>query len=221
MEKVRKGKGLSEEYIEIMKAHNVPDFYIESCKLIAYLFPKGHATAYVTMAIRVGYFKVYYPLEYYATFFSVRSEHHDVEAMIKGEEAIINRLNELKLKDRSKEGCTPKEKGQIITLQIAIEMVQRGYKFNNISLEHSDGETFVVDHEHNALYPSFVTIDGLGSAAAQSIVDARKERPFSSKQDLLKRTKLSSTNVKDLESFGALKDLPEDNQLSLFDSFFF
>lgn len=222
MEKVRKGKGLSEEYIEIMKAHNVPDFYIESCKLIAYLFPKGHATAYVTMAIRVGYFKVYYPLEYYATFFSVRSDYYDVEAMIKGEEAIINRLNELKLKDRSsKEGCTPKEKGQIVTLQIAIEMVQRGYKFNNISLEHSDGVTFVVDHENKALYPSFITIDGLGAAAAQSIVDARKERPFTSKQDLLKRTKLSSTNVKDLESFGVLKKLPEDNQLSLFDSFLF
>ncbi|MGM9873963.1 MAG: PolC-type DNA polymerase III [Bacilli bacterium] len=219
MEKVRKGYGLSDEYIEIMKAHNVPDFYIESCKLIAYLFPKGHATAYVTQGIRVGYFKVYYPLEYYATFFSVRSDYHDVHAKVQGEKGIIERLNELKLKDRSKEGCTPKEKGQITTLQIAIEMVQRGYKFHNISLEHSDGTTFVVDHENNALYPSFITIDGLGESAAQSIVDARKERPFSSKKDLLKRTKLSNTNIKDLEELGVLKGLPEDDQLSLFDLF--
>lgn len=218
MEDVRKGRGLKPEYVEIMKANKVPQYYIDSCNLIKYMFPKGHAVAYVTQAVRVGYFKIYYPLEFYATFFSVRCDQYDIEAMIKGEQAIINRLDELKLKSRSKtEKLSPKETEQIKTLSMALEMVQRGYKFENIDLERSDPVNFVVDKENNALIPPFITIDGLGANNAMSVKEARKDGPFHSKEELLRRTKLTSTNVQDLTRMGVLDKLDETDQLSLFD----
>ena len=218
MEDVRKGRGLKPEYVEAMLTHNVPQYYIDSCNKIKYMFPKGHAVAYVTMAIRVGYFKVHYPLEFYATFFSVRSKQYDIVTMIKGEEAIINRLEQLKFKDRNKEDkLTPKEEEQYKTLQIALEMVERGYKFSNIDLYRSDATNFVVDHENKALIPPFITIDGLGENNAITVIEERAKREFTSKEDLLKRTKLTSTNVDVLSSMGVLDNLSESDQLSLFD----
>lgn len=218
MEDVRKGKGLKPEYEQAMIAHNVPPYYIDSCKKIKYMFPKGHAVAYVTMAIRVGYFKVHYPLEFYATFFSVRSKQYDIIPMIKGEEAIINRLEQLRTKEKTTgEKLTVKEEEQYKTLQIAVEMTQRGYKFSNIDLYRSDATKFVVDHEHQCLIPPFVTIDGLGENNAITVVEERKKRPFTSKEDLLRRTKLTSTNVNDLSAMGVLDELSESDQLSLFD----
>ena len=218
MEKVRKGKGLSPEYEEAMKTHGVPDFYIRSCKKIKYMFPKGHAVAYVTMAIRVGYFKVHHPLEFYATFFSVRSKQYDIIPMIKGEEAIINRLEQLRVKEKTTgEKLTPKEEEQYKTLQIAIEMTQRGYKFENIDLYRSDATKFVVDHENKALIPPFITIDGLGENNAITVIEERNKKPFLSRNDLQRRTKLTSTNIKDLADMGVLDGLSEDEQLNLFD----
>ena len=218
MEDVRKGRGLKPEYEEAMIKYNVPSYYINSCKKIKYMFPKGHAVAYVTMAIRVGYFKVHYPLEFYATFFSVRSKQYDIIPMIKGEEAIINRLEQLKVKEKTTgEKLTPKEEEQYKTLQIAIEMVQRGYKFENIDLYRSDYKNFVVDHENKALIPPFSAIDALGENNAASVIEERAKRPFTSKEDLLRRTKLTSTNVKDLSDMGVLDTLNESDQLSLFD----
>ena len=218
MEDVRKGRGLKPEYEEAMIKHNVPTYYINSCKKIKYMFPKGHAVAYVTMAIRVGYFKVYYPLEFYATFFTVRSKQYDIIPMIKGEDAIINRLEQLRVKEKTiGEKLTPKEEEQYKTLQIALEMVQRGYKFENISLYRSDSTRFVVDHENKALIPPFTTIDGLGENNAITVVEERAKRPFTSKEDLLRRTKLTQTNVKDLSDMGVLDELDESDQMSLFD----
>jgi DNA polymerase-3 subunit alpha (Gram-positive type) len=218
MEDVRKGRGLKPEYEQAMIVHNVPQYYIESCKKIKYMFPKGHAVAYVTMAIRVGYFKVHYPLEFYATFFSVRSKQYDIIPMIKGEEAIINRLEQLKVKEKTLgEKLTTKEEEQYKTLQIAVEMTQRGYKFSNIDLYRSDATKFVVDHEHNCLIPPFTTIDGLGENNAITVIEERQKRPFTSKEDLLRRTKLTSTNVNDLSAMGVLDSLSESDQLSLFD----
>ncbi len=221
MEKVRKGKGLSEEYEQLMRANKVPDYYIDSCKKIKYMFPKGHAVAYVTMAIRVGYFKVHYPLVFYATFFSVRSKQYDIEPMIKGKQAIIERIEELKAKGSrgSKEKISNKEQEQLKTLYIALEMVQRGYKFSNIDIYRSDAENFVIDEENKALIPPFTTIDQLGKSAADSIIEARNNGKFLSKEDLLKRTKLSKTNVDDLAKLHVLDDLDEADQLSLFDFF--
>ena len=182
------------------------------------MFPKGHAVAYVTMAVRVGYFKIYYPLEFYATFFTVRSKQYDIINMIKGREAIIARLEEFKLKTRNNtEKLSPKEVEQSKTLQIALEMVERGYKFANIDLYRSDATRFVIDHENKALIPPFVTIDGLGENNAITVVEERKKGKFMSKEDLLRRTRLTSTNVKDLDDMGVLSDLDETDQLSLFD----
>lgn len=217
MEKVRKGKGLSEEHVAIMKKHDVPQYNIDSFNKIKYLFPKGHAVAYVTMAMRVGYFKVHYPLEFYATFFSVRSDQYDIQTMIKGREAIIKRLEELKLKSHSKEKLTVKEEDQVDTLEVALEMVQRGYHFANIDLYRSEADRFVIDHDAKALIPSLTTIDGLGINNAITVIEARKEGKFFSKEDLLRRTKLSTTNVNTLADMGVLDDLQESDQLSLFD----
>ena len=218
MEDVRKGRGLKDEYLEIMKAKKVPDFYIDSCKKIKYMFPKGHAVAYVTMAVRVGYFKIYYPLEFYATFFSVRSKQYDIHTMIKGKDAIISKIEELKMRQRvSNEKLSPKEQEQLKTLINALEMVQRGYKFSNIDLYKSKATDFVVDYENKALIPPFVTLDNLGESAALSVEEARKDGEFFSKEDLLRRTKLTSTNVQDLSDLGVLDSLNESDQLSLFD----
>ena len=219
MEDVRKGRGLKPEYVEIMKANKVPDYYIESCNKIKYMFPKGHAVAYVTMAIRVGFFKVYYPLEFYATFFSTRSKQYDIKPMIKGKEAVIERLDELKLKNRSKtEKLSTKEAEQVKTLNIALEMLQRGYTFSNIDLYKSDPVNFVVDHERKCLIPPFITIDGLGENNAITVKEARESGgEFFSKEDLLRRTKLTATNVQDLSDMGVLDGLNETDQLSLFD----
>ena len=218
MEDVRHGYGLKEEYVQIMLANHVPQYYIDSCNKIKYMFPKGHATAYVMMAVRVGYFKVYYPLEFYATFFSVRSDQWDIQTMIKGQNAIMSKLDELKMKNRTHGvKLTPKEDAILKTLQVAIEMVQRGYKFENLDLYKSEATNFVVNHENKSLIPPFVVIDGLGENAAESVIEARKEGEFTSKEDLLRRTKLNGTNVKDLESLGVLDNLNESDQLTLFD----
>lgn len=222
MEDVRKGRGLKPEYEAKMVEQKIPQYYIESCKKIKYLFPRGHATAYVMMAVRVAYFKLYYPLEFYAVFFSVRSDDYDIKSMIEGEDAIKAKIEELRARmdDRSNP-LKNKEVNIYKTLLIALEMVERGYKFENIDLYKSDAHMFVVDHENNALIPPFSVVDGLGLAAAQSIVDARKDgRKFLSKEDILKRAnKLNSTNLADLEKLGVLKGLGETNQMSLFEFF--
>ena len=218
MEDVRKGRGLKDEYLEIMKAKKVPDYYINSCQKIKYMFPKGHAVAYVTMAVRVGYFKIYYPLEFYATFFTVRSKQYDIKTMIKGKDAIISKIEELRTRQRvSNEKLSPKEQEQLKTLINALEMVQRGYKFSNIDLYRSDATRFVVDYDTKSLIPPFITIDGLGENNAITVVEARNEGEFFSKEDLLRRTKLTSTNVQDLADMGVLDSLSESDQLSLFD----
>ena len=217
MEDVRKGRGLKKEFEDAMRAHGVPNYYIDSCNKIQYMFPKAHATAYVTMAIRVCYFKLYYPLEYYATFFSIRSDQYDIESMVKGKDAIIDVLDDFKRRKANKEKLSTKEDAIQDTLEIAIEMIERGYTFSNISLEKSDASNFVCDHENKCLIPPFKTIEGLGENAASSIIEARNEAPFTSKEDLLRRTKLNNTNVERLAAMHVLDNLPESEQLSLFD----
>jgi len=216
MEDVRKGRGLKDEYLEIMKKNNVPDFYINSCELIKYLFPKGHAVAYVTMAVRVGYFKVYYPLEFYCVFFSVRSKQYDIQTMIDGKDSIIRKIVELDSKVKNKEKLSTKETEQLKTLHIALEMYQRGYKIGNIDLYKSDAVNFVVDKDNKCLIPPFSTVDQLGENNAATVIEARKDGPFTSKEDLLRRTKLSKTNVDALSEMGVLDGLNEDDQLTLF-----
>ncbi len=218
METVRKGKGIAPEFEKIMVAHNVPAHFISSCKRIEYLFPKAHAVAYVMMAVRVGYFKVYYPLEFYAVFFSVRSKQYEFNTMYKGEDAITTRIEELRRKSINRtEKIQPKEVGILDTLIVAIEMLERGFKFGNIDLMKSDAVNFTVDHDRGVLIPPFSILDGLGEAAAHSVIEARKNGKFISKEDLLSRTKLNNTNVEHLNKLGVLDDLGDTNQISIFE----
>ncbi len=215
MEDVRKGKKVKPEYEEIMKRNNVPQWYIDSCNKIKYMFPKAHATAYVMMAVRVAWYKVHRPLEYYACYFSIRCDQYDLKPMIAGEKAIIKRLEELKQK-KYKESLSAKEEEQEKTLCIALEMAERGYSFSNINLYKSKATEFIVDHETNTIIPSFASIDGLGASAAESVVEARKNGSFVSKEDLIRRTKLNSQNIAMLEELHVLDDLPETDQIDLF-----
>ena len=226
MEDVRKGRGLKPDYEKAMIANKVPDYYIESCKKIAYLFPRGHATAYVMMAVRVAYFKLYYPLEFYAVFFSIRSDAWDIKTMIKGQEAVEARITEWRARQNDRTNpLSNKEASALDTLLVACEMIERGYHFANIDLYRSDAKMFVVDHEKKALIPPFVVIDGLGLSAANSIVEARAQldsngnpKPFLSKEDLMARaSKMNGSNLKALEEFGVLDGLGETNQISLFE----
>jgi DNA polymerase-3 subunit alpha (Gram-positive type) len=211
MESVRKGKGVPEEDKEEMRKNNVPEWYIQSCEKIKYMFPKAHATAYVMMAVRIAYFKVHYPLEFYATYFSVRADDFDIPLMVKGSSAIRQRIEEIEEKGHD---AQPKEKALHTVLEMALEMVERGFRFANVDLYRSDATRFLIDG--NRLIAPFRAIPGLGTNAAISIVKAREEGPFLSKEDLLSRSKISKTILEYLDEQGALKDLPESNQLSLF-----
>ena len=180
------------------------------------MFPKAHAVAYTMMSIRVAWYKYYKPLEYYATYFTTRCDTYDIATLISGEKAVRQKYNEIQEKRARKEKLTTKEEALDIVFEIALEMFHRNIFFGNIDLEKSMDEDFVVDTDHNLIIPPFKTIDGLGMQAAKSIVEARKERPFVSKEDLIKRTKLNTTNIKFLESIGVLKMLNEMDQLTLF-----
>ena len=220
MESVRKGKGLKDDWIVEMKANGVEDWYIDSCKKIKYMFPKAHAVAYVMMAVRIAWFKVHEPLYYYCMFFSIRCDAYDIETMIKGEASIRAKMSEIdqKLRDpKMKKDVTKKDKDTYSTLELALEMHLRGFYFSNIDLMRSTAREFIVDQDNkNHIIPPFSCIDGLGESVAETIVEARKEREFLSKEDLLKRTSLSSTLLKKLESMGVLEGMQEENQLSLF-----
>ncbi|CCJ33529.1 PolC-type DNA polymerase III [Caloramator australicus] len=211
MERVRKGKGLKEEDIEEMKKHDVPQWYIDSCNKIKYMFPKGHAVAYVMMAVRIAYFKVYYPEAFYATYFTVRADDFDAELIVKGEKAIRNKIKEI---ENLGNNATQKDKGLLTVLEIALEMYLRGLKFIPVDLYKSDSVKFLITKE--GILPPFKALQGVGEAAARSIVEARQEGPFLSKEDLRLRSKVSKTVIEILEKHGCLKDLPETNQLSMF-----
>ncbi|MBA2174073.1 PolC-type DNA polymerase III [Halobacillus locisalis] len=211
MEFVRKGRGLQDEWIEEMKKHGVPDWYIDSCKKIKYMFPKAHAAAYVLMAVRIAYFKVHYPIFFYAAYFTVRAGDFELETMVKGSEAIRARIKEIQQKGFD---ATPKEKNLVTVLELSLEMCERGYGFKNVDLYRSSATEFLV--EDNQLIPPFNAVDGLGTNAAINIVNAREDGEFLSKQDLRERSKISKTVLEYLDNFGCLEGMPDENQLSLF-----
>lgn len=220
MESVRKGKGLKDEWIPQMKACGVEDYYIESCKKIKYMFPKAHAVAYVIMAIRIAYFKVHYPIYYYCMFFSLRCDAYDIESMIHGESSIRMVMSNIQTRlnnPETKRDVSKKEMDVFTTLELALEMLLRGYRFANIDLMQSDAKDFIPDpNNKNVIIPPFSSIDGLGENVAVSIVEARKKGAFLSKQDLASRTTLNGTNIKKLEALGVLDHLQNENQMSLF-----
>ena len=220
MERVRKGLWLkiSEEerngYIEAMKANNVPEWYIESCGKIKYMFPKAHAAAYVMMALRVAYFKVHHPIYYYCAYFSIRAKAFDIKTMGAGLDAIKRKMQEIAEKRKNNEASNV-EIDLYTTLEIVNEMWERGFKFGKLDLYRSDATEFLIDGD--TLIPPFVAMDGLGENVAKQLVRARQEGEFLSKTELRKRGGLSSTLVEKMVEMGILGNMPEDNQLSLFD----
>ncbi|WP_433749834.1 PolC-type DNA polymerase III [Falsibacillus pallidus] len=211
MESVRKGKGLTDEMEAEMRDKEVPEWYIDSCKKIKYMFPKAHAAAYVLMAVRIAYFKVHLPLLYYAAYFTVRAEDFDVDAMVKGSQSIRAKIDEINAKGLD---MSTKEKNLLTVLELSLEMCERGFKFQRVDLYKSSADEFII--EGDTLIPPFNAIPGLGTNAALNIVNARKDGEFLSKEDLQQRGKVSKTIMEYLDNHGCLGSMPEQNQLSLF-----
>ena len=212
MESVRKGKGLTDEMIDAMKANDVPDWYLDSCLKIKYMFPKAHAAAYVLMAVRIAYFKVHHPLYYYTAYFTIRASDFDLITMIKDKESIKNTVKDMysRYMDLGK-----KEKDVLTVLEIMNEMAHRGFKMQPISLEKSQAFDFII--EDDTLIPPFIAVPGLGENVAKRIVEAREDGPFLSKEDLNKKAGLSQKIIEYLDDLGSLPDLPDKAQLSIFD----
>ena len=212
MESVRKGKGLKDEWIEAMKAQGVPDWYIGSCKKIKYMFPKAHAAAYVMMAWRIAYCKINYPLAYYAAYFSIRASAFSYEIMCQGQAHLESVMADYK---RRSDELSKKEQDTQKDMKIVQEMYARGFDFVPIDIFTAQSRLFqIVDGK---LMPSLNSIDGLGEKAADAIVEAAKDGPFLSKDDFRERTKVSKSVMDLMSQLGLLGNIPESNQISIFD----
>ncbi|MDK8501738.1 PolC-type DNA polymerase III [Aerococcus sp. UMB1112A] len=212
MEKVRKGKGLSDEHKAIMNEHQVPQWYMASCEKIKYMFPKAHAAAYVINAIRVAWFKVHHPIWYYCAYLSVRANDFDLVAMANGLQSTKTALKAIYSKGND---ATVKDHAVQVVLEIVNEMWERGFNFKMVDLYKSDAQDFVIEGEDTLIAP-FRAIPGLGLNVAKQIVKARQESEFLSKEDLKKRGKVSQSTIDFMSEQGILNGLPEENQLSLF-----
>ena len=212
MESVRKGKGLTEDWENAMREKDVPEWYIWSCKKIKYMFPKAHAAAYVMMAWRIAYCKVYYPLAYYTAFFTIRASAFSYEIMCQGKEHLESVIQDYK---KRSDTLSKKEQDTMRDMKIVQEMYARGFEFMPIDVYRAKGRLFqIIDGK---IMPSFNSIDGLGEKAADQIQEAAKQGPFLSKDDFRSRTKASKTIVDLMADLGILGDIPESNQISLFD----
>lgn len=214
MESVRKGKGLTPDMEASMTEAGVPEWYIESCKKIKYMFPKAHAAAYVMMALRIAYFKVYYPLAYYAAYFSIRASAFSYELMCLGRERLEYHMADFKRRQASK-SLTKKEEDVLKDMKVVQEMYARGFQFVPMDIFKAKPNHFqIIDGK---LMPSLSTIDGLGDKAADGVVEAAKQGPFLSRDDFKQRAKVTGTVVELMADLGLLGDLPESNQMSLTD----
>jgi DNA polymerase III subunit alpha, Gram-positive type len=212
MEFVRKGKPSKDLakwliYEAEMRKHNVPEWYIWSAGQIKYMFPKAHATAYVIMAMRIAWFKVYKPLLFYSGFFSKRAVQFDYDIMMLGSNAIRNKLIELE----NTKNLKVKDENLIVTLGVALEMTKRGFHFLPVDINHSEATTFKM--EKNGLRMPFSAIDGLGESVALDVIENRQNRAFTSKEDVKYRTKINKTVFEKMENYGAFKDLNEENDV--------
>ena len=215
MEAVRKGKGIAPDVVEELRRHDVPEWYIESCQKIKYLFPRAHAVAYVMMAFRIAYCKVHRPLEYYAAYFSIRAEQFDANVVIKGERHVRDQIAELENQAADKK-LDVKGADTLAVLQLVNEMFCRGFGVRRIDLYKSDAYKFIVLEKEKALLPPFAALAGVGTAAAQSIVDARKAGEFSSIEDLKRRSGITRTSITALKEHGALDGMNDSDQIELF-----
>jgi len=212
MESVRKGKGLTPDMENAMIAAEVPDWYIDSCKKIKYMFPRAHAAAYVMMALRIAYCKVYHPLAYYAAYYSIRAKAFDYEMMAQGQRHLLEMMDEFQAR---KDSLTPAEEAQLDDALVVREMYARGIQFMPIDLTMARSRLFTIHDDK--IMPSFTSIHGMGTSAADQLEEAVKKGPFVSKDDVRDRAKLSQTNVDKLAELGILGNLPDSNQFSVFD----
>ncbi len=212
MESVRKGKGLKPEMVEAMHEHQVPQWYEDSCRKIKYMFPKAHAAAYVMMAWRIAYCKINYPLAYYATYFSIRATAFSYELMCQGREKLEYYMDDYR---KRSDTLSPKEQDTLKDMRIVQEMYARGFEFLPIDLTVVDAKYFQVIGDK--IMPSLSSIDGMAENAADAVVEATKKGPYLSKDDFKERTKASSNVIDKMAELGLLGDIPESNQLSLFD----
>jgi DNA polymerase-3 subunit alpha (Gram-positive type) len=212
MESVRKGKGLNPQMEEAMVAADVPDWYIWSCKKIKYMFPKAHAAAYVMMAWRIAYCKINYPLAFYAAFFSIRASAFSYELMCQGRDHLEKMMADYK---RRSDTLSKKEQDSFRDMKIVQEMYARGFEFVPIDIFSAQSRLFQI--VEGRLMPSLNSIDGLGEKAADAIVEAAKDGAFLSKDDFRQRTKVSKTVIELMDTLNLLGNLPESNQISLFD----
>lgn len=216
MEIVRKGnatKLLTEEHFQLMKEHDVPQWYIDSCMKIKYMFPKAHAAAYMIATLRLGWYKVHKPVEYYAAYFTVRSDGFDALTVLKGKEAVVAKINDIKNK-QSQNLATATDKTELDTLQIVNEMLARGISALPIDIYKSEAKMFVI--EGNKIRLPFCSLAGVGEAAALALAEGGKQGEYLSIEELKSRTGVSTAVVETLKESEALKDIPESSQMSLF-----
>ncbi len=218
MEFVRKGKASKDpegwaKHKETMEAAGIPDWYIGSCEKIKYMFPKAHASAYVMSAFRIAWFKVHRPAEYYASYFSTRFDDFEIETMIKGYDAIKARINDIIGKGFE---ATSKETSLLETLKLALEATARGFKFGNIDVEKSLAKNYVIADDGKTLISPFRTLDGLGDAVANQIVEERNKKPYYCIEDFQNRGKVNTSTMDKLRNLGVFNGMPESAQLSLF-----
>lgn len=212
MESVRKGKGLKPEWEEEMKKHDVPDWYIASCKKIKYMFPKAHAAAYVMMGWRIAYCKIFHPLAYYAAYFSIRATAFSYEIMCQGKEKLEYFMDDY---ERRKDTLSKKEQDTYKDMKIVQEMYARGFEFVPIDIYKANAHTFQI--KGDKLMPALDTIEGLGDRAADAVVAAAEEGEFLSLDDFRNRTKVTASTIDLMNDLGLFGKLPQSNQMSLFD----
>ncbi len=210
MEKVRKGKGVSEEEEALMRQYRVPSWYIESCKRIEYMFPRAHAVAYVMMSYRIAYYKVYYPVEFYSVYFTTKVTDFNWEVIQKGSRHILDRIDFLELKGRN---ATKKEEDEIIVLEVAYEMYSRGFQFESPKLGESKAVQFSL--KDGKIQVPLCALDGVGENAGRAIEEAYFKSPFATVDDLRERTRVNKTAIEALRNCGALNGIQESDQMSL------
>ncbi|MCI7146014.1 MAG: PolC-type DNA polymerase III [Clostridiales bacterium] len=211
MEDVRKNRPLKEEQLQVMKEHDVPDWYIDSCIKIQYMFPRAHAVAYVMMSFRMAWYKVYYPVEFYATYFTSVVANFDCDVILRGGQACLDRIEEIKSMGNN---ATAKEQGDVLVLEVAYEMYSRGYSFHPARLGLSDATRFTA-HEGKVVLP-FVAIPGMGEGAAKSFVRAYEEKPYETVEEIGERGKVNKSAIEELRRHGVLEGMPETAQISFF-----
>lgn len=203
-----------------MQERGVPQWYIDSCKKIAYLFPKAHAVAYVMMAFRIAWFKVHRPLAFYAAYFSIRAKAFDEKFMCRGIEVVREKIREINEKKNAKnrvERPTAVEEDMLVTLEVCYEFYLRGFNFARMDVSKSHAVNFLVDQERNALIPPFTSIAGLGETVGWDIMKNRQGKEFISIEEFsLACTKASATHLAQMKEAGAFGDLPDSSQFSLF-----